>query len=68
HLDTKKRVDIFDLSIYGLVIFPKAPKHIDDAVLDLLDRLDKRVMYVQAILAETFRFLSAYWRVGEGRF
>ncbi|MBA0770782.1 hypothetical protein Gotri_019365 [Gossypium trilobum] len=42
-----KRVDIFDLSIYGLVIFPKAPDHIDDAVSDLLDRLDKRVMYVQ---------------------
>ncbi|MFQ6635086.1 hypothetical protein Gotur_011073 [Gossypium turneri] len=25
-------------------------------------------MYVQAILAETFRFLSACWRAGEGRF
>ncbi|MBA0770783.1 hypothetical protein Gotri_019365 [Gossypium trilobum] len=68
HLDTKKRVDIFDLSIYGLVIFPKAPDHIDDAVSDLLDRLDKRVMYVQEILAENFRFLSACWRAGEGRF
>ncbi|MBA0803713.1 hypothetical protein Gohar_013894 [Gossypium harknessii] len=62
-INTKKRVDIFDLSIYGLVIFLKTPKHIDDAVSDLLDRLDKRVMYVQAILAETFRFLSACWRV-----
>ncbi|MFQ6635088.1 hypothetical protein Gotur_011073 [Gossypium turneri] len=64
----EKGVDIFDLSIYGLVIFPKAPEHIDDAVSDLVDRLNKRVMYVQAILAETFRFLSACWRAGEGRF
>ncbi|MBA0853312.1 hypothetical protein Goshw_016013, partial [Gossypium schwendimanii] len=24
HLDTKKRVDVFALSIYGLVAFPKA--------------------------------------------
>ncbi|MBA0775901.1 hypothetical protein Gotri_010990, partial [Gossypium trilobum] len=24
HLDTKKRGDVFTLSIYGLVIFPKA--------------------------------------------
>ncbi|MBA0662461.1 hypothetical protein Goklo_006576, partial [Gossypium klotzschianum] len=42
HLDTKKRVDVFALSIYGLVIFPKALRHIDDAVSDLFDRLDKR--------------------------
>ncbi|MBA0573160.1 hypothetical protein Golob_000450 [Gossypium lobatum] len=39
-----KKVDVFALSIYGLVIFPKALGHINDAVLDLFDRLDKRVM------------------------
>ncbi|MBA0880819.1 hypothetical protein Goshw_009910, partial [Gossypium schwendimanii] len=27
HLDTKKRVDVFPLSIYGLVVFPKALGH-----------------------------------------
>ncbi|MBA0819842.1 hypothetical protein Gohar_027841 [Gossypium harknessii] len=36
-----KRVDDFALSIYGLVIFPKALGHIDEAALDLFDRLDK---------------------------
>ncbi|MBA0782741.1 hypothetical protein Gotri_000573, partial [Gossypium trilobum] len=46
HLDMKKRVDVFALSIYGLVIFPKALRHIDDAVLDLFDRLEKRVTLV----------------------
>ncbi|MFQ6622340.1 hypothetical protein Gotur_001454, partial [Gossypium turneri] len=35
--DTKKRVDVFALSIYGLVIFPKALGHIDEAVTDLFD-------------------------------
>ncbi|MBA0743668.1 hypothetical protein Gogos_006329 [Gossypium gossypioides] len=40
HLDTRKRVDVFALSIYGLVIFPKELGHIDDAVSDLFDRLD----------------------------
>ncbi|MBA0626839.1 hypothetical protein Godav_004428, partial [Gossypium davidsonii] len=50
HLDTKKRVDVFALSIYGLVIFPKALRHIDDAVSDLFDRLDKRVMPIPTIL------------------
>ncbi|MBA0654257.1 hypothetical protein Goklo_021300 [Gossypium klotzschianum] len=55
HPDTKKKVDVFTLSVYGLVIFPKALGHIDEAVTDLFDRLDKKVTLVPAILAETFR-------------
>ncbi|MBA0733893.1 hypothetical protein Gogos_017858 [Gossypium gossypioides] len=35
HPDTKKKVDVFALSIYGLVIFLKALGHIDDAVSNL---------------------------------
>ncbi|MBA0880676.1 hypothetical protein Goshw_009234 [Gossypium schwendimanii] len=67
HPDTKK-VDVFVLSIYGLVIFPKALGHGDEVVTDLFDRLDKRVTPVLAILAETFRSLNACQRAGEGRF
>ncbi|MBA0562318.1 hypothetical protein Golob_007373, partial [Gossypium lobatum] len=62
YLDTKKRVDVFALSIYGLVIFPKVQWHIDEAISDLFDRLDKRVTLVPTILAETFRSLSACQR------
>ncbi|MFQ6655854.1 hypothetical protein Gotur_026223 [Gossypium turneri] len=68
HPDTKKRVDVFTLSIYSLVIFPKALGHNDEVVTDLFDRLDKRVTPVLAILAETFRSLNACRRAGEGRF
>ncbi|MFQ6656208.1 hypothetical protein Gotur_026416, partial [Gossypium turneri] len=68
HPDIKKRVDVFALSIYGLVVFPKALGHIDKAISDLFDRLDKRVTPVLAILAKNFRSLNAYRRVGEGRF
>ncbi|MBA0765717.1 hypothetical protein Gotri_014872, partial [Gossypium trilobum] len=46
-----KKVDVFALSIYGLVIFPKALGHVDDTILDLFDRLDKRVTTVPSILA-----------------
>ncbi|MBA0820526.1 hypothetical protein Gohar_019451, partial [Gossypium harknessii] len=67
HPDIKKRVDVFALSIYGLVVFPKALGHIDKAISDLFDRLDKRVTPVLAILAKNFRSLNAYRRVGEGR-
>ncbi|MBA0620592.1 hypothetical protein Godav_006294 [Gossypium davidsonii] len=42
HLNTKKRVDVFALSIYGLVIFSKVLGHIDDAISDLFNRLDKK--------------------------
>ncbi|MFQ6629548.1 hypothetical protein Gotur_007637 [Gossypium turneri] len=41
------------------IIFLKVLGHIDDAVLDLFDRLDKRVTSILVILAETFRSLSA---------
>ncbi|KAG8492239.1 hypothetical protein CXB51_009887 [Gossypium anomalum] len=68
HPDTKKRVDVFALSIYGLVIFPKALGHVDEAVSNLFNQLDKRVMPVPAILIETFRSLNACRRAGEGRF
>ncbi|XP_016702280.1 uncharacterized protein [Gossypium hirsutum] len=68
HPDEKKRVDIFALSIYGLVIFPKALRHVDEAVTDLFDRLQKGVTPVPAILAEMFRSLSMCRRTGEGRF
>ncbi|KAA3462311.1 6-phosphofructo-2-kinase/fructose-2,6-bisphosphatase-like protein [Gossypium australe] len=57
HLDTKKKV-----------IFPKALGHVDKAVLDLFDRLDKMVTLVPTILVETFRSLNACQRASEGRF
>ncbi|KAG8480333.1 hypothetical protein CXB51_024754 [Gossypium anomalum] len=68
HPDIKKRVDVFALRIYGLVIFSKALGHIDEAVSDLFDRLIKGTTPVLAILAETFRSSNACRRVGEGRF
>ncbi|KAK5770823.1 hypothetical protein PVK06_046978 [Gossypium arboreum] len=68
HPDTKKKIDIFSLCIYGLVIIPKVLRHIDEAVANFFDRLDKRVTPVPVILAETFRSLSACRRASEGRF
>ncbi|MBA0788251.1 hypothetical protein Gotri_027942, partial [Gossypium trilobum] len=49
--DTRKKVCVFALSIYGLVIFPKALGHIDDAISNPFDRLDKRVTPIPTILA-----------------
>ncbi|MFQ6649916.1 hypothetical protein Gotur_023535 [Gossypium turneri] len=37
HQDTKKKVDVFALSIYGLVVFPKALGHVDEVVTDLFN-------------------------------
>ncbi|MBA0620426.1 hypothetical protein Godav_006137 [Gossypium davidsonii] len=37
HPNTKKKVDVFVLTIYGLVIFPNALRHVDEAVTDLFD-------------------------------
>ncbi|MBA0879193.1 hypothetical protein Goshw_000871, partial [Gossypium schwendimanii] len=68
HPDVRKKVDVFALSIFGLVIFSKALGHVDEVVTDLFDRLDKRVTLILKILAETFRSLSACQKAGEGRF
>ncbi|MBA0670001.1 hypothetical protein Goklo_024851 [Gossypium klotzschianum] len=47
HPGTKKRVDVFALSIYDLVIFPKALGHTDEAVTDFhfwkIDKVSYRV-------------------------
>ncbi|MFQ6654399.1 hypothetical protein Gotur_025405 [Gossypium turneri] len=68
HPDGEKKVDVFALSIYGLVIFPRALAHVDEAVSDLFDQLGKGVTPVPAILTETFRSLNVCRRAGEGRF
>ncbi|KAA3486718.1 hypothetical protein EPI10_030597 [Gossypium australe] len=68
HPDMKKRVDVFALSIYGLILFPRALGHVDEAVTNLFDRLSKGVTPVPAILAESFRSLNACIRSREGRF
>ncbi|MFQ6660650.1 hypothetical protein Gotur_029081, partial [Gossypium turneri] len=62
HPDTKKKVDVFALSVYGLVVFSKALEHVDEAVTNPFDRLDKGVTLVPVILAETFRSLNGYRR------
>ncbi|MFQ6663454.1 hypothetical protein Gotur_030984, partial [Gossypium turneri] len=52
HPDVRKRLDVFALSIYGLVVFPKALGHVDEAVTDLFDRLDKKVTPISTILVD----------------
>ncbi|MFQ6658353.1 hypothetical protein Gotur_027657 [Gossypium turneri] len=56
------------MNITGMIVFPKALGHVDEAVTDLFDRLDKRVTPIPTILAETFRSLSACRKMSEGRF
>ncbi|MBA0880489.1 hypothetical protein Goshw_002662 [Gossypium schwendimanii] len=67
-MNSRKKVDVFALSIYGLVVFPKTLGHVDEAIIDLFDLLEKRVTPVPTILAETFRSLNACRRAREGRF
>ncbi|MFQ6671070.1 hypothetical protein Gotur_035730 [Gossypium turneri] len=40
------------MNITGMIVFPKALGHIDEAVTDLFDRLDKRVTPIPTILVE----------------
>ncbi|MBA0851386.1 hypothetical protein Goshw_019073 [Gossypium schwendimanii] len=58
HPDIKKKVDVFALSIYGLIIFPKALGHIDEGVTDLFDQLNRRVTPLLLVW-----FHSHFWKV-----
>ncbi|KAG8481907.1 hypothetical protein CXB51_026691 [Gossypium anomalum] len=62
-----KRVDIFALSLYRLIVLPKALGYVDEATTDLFHRLSKRVTSVPRTLAETFRSLNACKRASAGR-
>ncbi|KAG8500629.1 hypothetical protein CXB51_004336 [Gossypium anomalum] len=68
HPDEVKRVDIFALSLYGLMVFPKVLGYVDEATTDIFHRLSKRVTSVPAILAEMFTSLKACRRASAGRF
>ncbi|XP_040937951.1 uncharacterized protein [Gossypium hirsutum] len=68
HPNKAKSVDVFALSLYGLMVFPRALGYVDEATTDLFHRLSKRVTSVPAILAETFRSLGACRKAGAGRF
>ncbi|KAG8471716.1 hypothetical protein CXB51_036673 [Gossypium anomalum] len=46
----------------------RALRHVDEAVTDLFDRLEKGITPVPAILAETFRSLSMCQKSGDGWF
>ncbi|KAG8498571.1 hypothetical protein CXB51_004865 [Gossypium anomalum] len=68
HPDETKKVDVFALSLYGLMVFPRALGYVDEATTDLFHRLSKKVTSIPTILAETFRSLGACRRAGAGKF
>ncbi|KAG8500231.1 hypothetical protein CXB51_003714 [Gossypium anomalum] len=68
HPDMLKRVNLFALAIYGLVIFPKVLGHLEIAVVDFFERLKQGINPVPTILAETFRSLNSCRKMGKGRF
>ncbi|MFQ6646753.1 hypothetical protein Gotur_019074 [Gossypium turneri] len=68
HPDILKRVDLFALAVYGLIIFPKVLGHIEVTVVDFFKKLRQRIKPVPTILAETFRSLNNCRKRGEGHF
>ena len=51
-------LDVFALAIYGLVIFPKVPGHVEVAVIDVIEQIASQANPVPAIVAETLRTLN----------
>ena len=51
-------LDIFALAIYGLIIFPKVPGHVEVAVIDIIEQIESQANPVSTIVAKTFRTLN----------
>ncbi|KAL1175051.1 hypothetical protein V6Z11_A04G061200 [Gossypium hirsutum] len=68
HPDILKRVNLFALAIYGLVVFLKVLGHIEVAVVDFFEKLKQGINPIPTILVETFRSLSNCRRKWEERF
>ena len=59
-------VDVFALTIYGLVIFSKVPEHIEVVVIDVIEQIENQANPVLAIVAKTLRTLNFCRRNGNG--
>ncbi|XP_039047298.1 uncharacterized protein LOC120187716 [Hibiscus syriacus] len=68
HSDIEKSMEMFALGIYGLVIFLKVICHVESVVVDLFERLERKVNHVPEILAKTFRSLKTCKRPESSRF
>ncbi|MBA0880474.1 hypothetical protein Goshw_022483 [Gossypium schwendimanii] len=65
HPDVKKKVDIFTLGVYGLVVFPNALRHVDEAVTDLFDRPGKKIRWMKRLVVgpiKTPKFIEWWGR------
>ena len=59
---------VFFIVVYGMFIFPKVSNHIEDVVVDLVEKIDNQGNLNSAIIAETIRSLNFYHKKGEGQF
>ncbi|KAL1178811.1 hypothetical protein V6Z11_A03G119500 [Gossypium hirsutum] len=62
HPDIVKRMDLFALAIYGLIVFPKVLRYIEVAVVDFFERLKQGINPRTPLhmFSKTFALLKAY--------
>ncbi|KAL4341841.1 hypothetical protein GQ457_08G025860 [Hibiscus cannabinus] len=66
--DPHKKVHLFAVAIYGLVLFPRILGYIDVTVFETFNQFQYYISPVPTILAETFLSLNAYRQLEGGRF
>ena len=66
--DKEQIFKVFDIVVYGMVIFPNVLNHIEAVVVDLVEQIDNQANPDPAIVAETICSLNFYRRKGEGQF
>ena len=56
--DDDRVIDIFELVVYGILIFPQSPGYVDAAVVDLIEQINNQANHVLAIVVEIIRSLN----------
>ena len=56
--DDDQVMDMFALTVYGIMIFPQSSRYVDATVVDLIEQMDNQINHVPAIVAETIQSLN----------
>ena len=59
--------NVFTMTVYRMVIYPKVLNHIDVAVIDLVEQVNNQANPVPAIITKTIRSLNFCRKKGEGQ-
>ena len=51
---------MFSMAVYGMLIFPKVPDHVEAVVVDLVEQVNSQANPVPTIIIETIHLINYF--------